>query len=205
LLSRSIDSFRGESTTIKGAAMNRHLASAMLSGDGFPASARDGMMKRMPAIALGGRAIRLAGAVAVVMGAAACFPYHSTAFYPNASVSQEELLTVRPGSQEVFEVCRQWVAPLPDAAKGWCFEMAVDTALVKAGRTIAIPSAGAAPALWKLAGAPRMNVSHAARGTLRIDRVTPTRITAALDVRDDSIPGGWSVGGKRAFRRRSVP
>jgi hypothetical protein len=151
-----------------------------------------------------GDVTRWIAVAALAVALAGCIPYHSTAFYPDASIGKRGISPVQPGAQLVFEVCRQWSAPIPDVATGYCFELAVDTALVRAGSTIPIPGPGATPSLWKLAGAPRSNTSSAARGTLRVVRVSPDRIVAALDVRDDSIPGGWSIHGTRAFRRRVV-
>lgn len=136
---------------------------------------------------------------------AGCIPYHSTAFYTSAGVADRPFFGVEPGRDHVFEVCRQWSAPVPDAAAGYCFELRVDPALVRPGSEVPIPGPGVQPFLWKLRGAPRFDSSRRAQGRLRIREVYGSYIVADLDVRDDSIPGGWRLQGTRAFRRRSVP
>jgi len=103
---------------------------------------------------------------------------------------------------QLFEVCRQWIAPVPDAATGWCFHLEVDPARGREGGDLAIPGPGVRASLRKLAGAPRVVRSAGAAGRLRIARVGPDRILAELAVRDDSIPGGWRLEGWRWFRAR---
>jgi hypothetical protein len=142
----------------------------------------------------------------LTLALAGCFPYRSTAFYPSARVGSGSFSQLQPGESQVLEVCRQWVAPVPDAATGYCFRLQVRPDLLRPGRELAIPGEGVEPHLWVIAGAPRIAQSRSAVGRLRVVRVGEREMVAELEVRDNSIGGEpWELHGTRRFRRREIP
>jgi hypothetical protein len=135
--------------------------------------------------------------------AAGCFPYRRTIFYRSGGESSRSADVPAPESY-VFDLCRQRIAPVPDAAKGWCFRLSVRPELVREGAVIRVPGEGARPLLETIA-APSILESREAAGTVRIRRVERDRVLADVDLEDRRAPGGWSLRRSVWFRPGEPP
>jgi hypothetical protein len=141
--------------------------------------------------------------IALLLLAAGCFPYRRTIFYPSSGETLRAADVPAPESV-VFDLCRQWIAPVPDAAKGWCFRLSVRSELVRPGSEIAVPSEGARPVLSVIAP-PGMKESREVRGRVRVVRVEARRILAEVDLEERRVSGGWRLRRSVWFRRGADP
>jgi hypothetical protein len=139
--------------------------------------------------------------IALLLIAAGCFPFRRTIFYRS---SGEPSRAADLPESVVFDLCRQWIAPVPDAAQGWCFRLSVRPELVRPGSEIAVPSEGARPLLSVIA-APGMKKSREVAGTVRVVRVEPHRIMAEVDLEERRVSGGWRLRRPVWFRRSAEP
>ncbi len=139
------------------------------------------------------RAIIRPAIVLLIFLAAGCIHDSEVVYHPDARVLLENgELAVASGAQTVLEVNRFKGRVLSDVATEYTFYLEIDTALIRSGTRLAIPSEGVRPHLWFLA-APKEHVTENCSGWLEILDVGSRRLIANVEAHSEDPGFDWKL------------